>query len=196
MCGRYYVDDDTAKEIEKLVQNLDQSIKINRTGDIFPSQKAAVLRESETGLALDAMEWGFPKFDGKGLLINARSETALERKSFRDSIRQRRCIIPAKGFYEWNEKKEKFSYERKDMRVLFMAGCYKRYQTQDCFVILTTEANTSVSNVHDRMPLILHPDELESWILDDQVTEYLLHKIPPLLAVHAEYEQLSFFSES
>ena len=141
----------------------------------------------------DCMAWGFPRFDGKGLLINARAESATERKTFRDSVQHRRCIIPAKGFYEWDKSKVKFSYERYDAPLLFMAGCYNKYQDQERFVILTTEANPSVSPVHDRMPLILEQEELEDWVLDDRATEYLLHKTPVLLKAHAEYEQMSLF---
>ena len=141
----------------------------------------------------ECMAWGFPRFDGKGLLINARAESALERKTFRDSIQHRRCIIPAKGFYEWDKSKEKFSYERKDAPVLFMAGCYNRYQGEERFVILTTEANPSVAPVHHRMPLILDPEELENWVLDDKATKYILHKTPVLLRSSTEYEQMRLF---
>ena len=63
----------------------------------------------------------------KGLLINARAETAVERRTFRESVLHRRCVIPAKGFWEWNKSKEKFSFERWDSSVMFMAGCC------DCF---------------------------------------------------------------
>ena len=173
MCGRYYVDDETAREIEKLVRELDRKLQIERTGDIRPSQRAAVIRGENKHLMSDCMAWGFPRFDGKGLLINARAESVTERKMFRDSVQHRRCIIPAKGFYEWDKSKEKFSYERYDAPFLFMAGCYNKYQDQERFVILTTEANPSVSPVHDRMPLILEPEELEDWVLDDKATEYL-----------------------
>ena len=193
MCGRYYVDDETAREIEKLVRELDRKLQIERTGDIRPSQRAAVIRGENKHLMADCMAWGFPRFDGKGLLINARAESATERKTFRDSVQHRRCIIPAKGFYEWDKSKEKFSYERYDAPFLFMAGCYNKYQDQERFVILTTEANPSVSPVHDRMPLILEPEELEDWVLDDKATEYLLHKMPVLLKAHAEYEQMRLF---
>ena len=193
MCGRYYVDDETAREIEKLVRELDRKLQIERTGDIRPSQRVAVIRGENKHLMADCMAWGFPRFDGKGLLINARAESATERKTFRDSVQHRRCIIPAKGFYEWDKSKEKFSCERYDAPLLFMAGCYNKYQDQERFVILTTEANPSVSPVHDRMPLILEQEELEDWVLDDRATEYLLHKTPVLLKAHAEYEQMSLF---
>ena len=192
MCGRYYVDDETAREIEKIVRDLDRKLHVERTGDIRPSQRAAVIKGENEHLMADCMAWGFPRFDGKGLLINARAESAMERKTFRNSVQHRRCIIPAKGFYEWDKSKEKFSFERYDSPVLFMAGCYNQYD-QDRFVILTTDANPSVSPVHERMPLILEPDELESWVLDDGATEFILHKIPVMLKSSTEYKQMSLF---
>ena len=74
-----------------------------------------------------------------------------------------------------------------------MAGCYNRYQGEERFVILTTEANPSVAPVHHRMPLILDPEELENWVLDDKATEYILHKTPVLLRSSTEYEQMRLF---
>lgn len=193
MCGRYYVDDETAREIEKLVRDLDRRLKMERTGDVFPSQNAMILKGEGSHLAAEQMRWGFPGFEKGKLLINARAETALERPTFRESVQDRRCIIPARGFYEWNKSKEKFIFERKGTPVLFMAGCYNRYEGQERFVILTTEANPSVAPVHNRMPLILEPEELKDWVLDDQATESLLHKTPVLLEQRAEYEQMRLF---
>ena len=193
MCGRYYVDDETAREIEKLVRDLDRKLQIERTGDVFPSQKATIIKGQEHHLAAEQMRWGFPGFEKGKLLINARAETALERPTFRESVQDRRCIIPARGFYEWNKSKEKFTFERKETPVLFMAGCYNRYEGQERFVILTTDANSSVAPVHNRMPLILEPEELGDWVLDDQATESLLHKTPVLLEQRAEYEQMRLF---
>ena len=193
MCGRYYVDDETAREIEKLVRDLDRKLQIERTGDVFPSQNAMILKGEGNHLAAEQMKWGFPGFEKGKLLINARAETALERPTFRESVQDRRCIIPARGFYEWNKSKEKFTFERKETPVLFMAGCYNRYEGQERFVILTTDANSSVAPVHNRMPLILEPEELGDWVLDDQATESLLHKTPVLLEQRAEYEQMSLF---
>ena len=193
MCGRYYVDEETAREIEKLVRDLDRRLKMERTGDVFPSQNAMILKGEGNHLAAEQMRWGFPGFEKGKLLINARAETALERPTFRESVQDRRCIIPARGFYEWNKSKEKFTFERKETPVLFMAGCYKRYEGQERFVILTTDANSSVAPVHNRMPLILEPEELGDWVLDDQATESLLHKTPVLLEQRAEYEQMRLF---
>lgn len=220
MCGRYYVDDETAREIRRLILKLDQRFqgKSDRKSDqnmeqeavqkvdagslhgpaagfmaVFPSQKAMVIMGRERHLEIEQMVWGFPRFDGRGLLINARSETAAERRTFRECVLHRRCVIPAKGFWEWNKSKEKFSFERRDSQVMFMAGCYDCFDGQDQFVILTTEANPSVKPVHDRMPLILERSELEGWVTDDCAAEYFLHKTPALLEREAEYEQMSLF---
>lgn len=141
------------------------------------------------------MKWGFPGFTGKELLINARVESVLEKRTFQESVWHRRCVVPAKGFYEWNAKKEKYQFERLDQEpVLFMAGCFQRFQEEERFVIFTTQANVSVSPVHHRMPLVLEKKEIESWILDDQSVEFILHKTPPELMRKTEYEQLQLFS--
>ena len=182
-------------------------------GDIVPSGTAWVLRGEQgypgaeprypgtepcrpgTGPCIRAerMAWGFPRFDGKGLIINARAESVRERPAFRDSVEQRRCVIFARGFYEWNRSREKFSYEREDAPVLFMAGCFSRWEYGGHFVIITTAANPSVAPVHDRMPLILEPEEVKQWIQDAGAAWSLLKKTPVLLAGGTEYEQLRLF---
>ena len=77
--------------------------------------------------------------------------------------------------------------------MLFMAGIYSRMKDEDRFVILTTEANASMEPVHDRMPLILEPEEVEPWIFEKSRTEELLHRVPCLLERRTEFEQLSLF---
>ena len=179
-----------------------------RTGDIYPSQSAGILTchsrqknplsadpvaENSLALELKEMHWGFPQYQKKGLLINARAETALERRTFCDSVRHRRYIIPAKHFYEWDSDKNKVTFFREDRPVLFMAGFYNRFQDEVRFIILTTQANASVGPVHNRMPLVLENGELEDWVYDDKFTEYALHKTPPELWREQEYEQQSLF---
>ena len=119
MCGRFYVDEGTAREMERVIRGVDLQIQKMRTGDIYPSQPAGILtfhsRQNQSGsdsgvsnsmgFELKEMNWGFPQYQKKGLLINARAETALERRTFCDSVRHRRCIIPAKHFYEWDSDK-------------------------------------------------------------------------------------------
>lgn len=192
MCGRYYVDEEMAGEIERLVRSLDKSICPARRRDVFPSQNALILRSRGEGLSAEQMRWGFPGYNDRGLLINARAESALERKTFRECVRSRRCVIPARGFYEWNREKEKFRFERKSGGTLFLAGCFEEGKDRDRFVVLTTAANPSVLPVHDRMPLVLEKQEIDDWLLDDRAAETLLHKTPGLLKAKADYEQIRF----
>lgn len=201
MCGRYYVDDETAREIEKLVRQVDRKLRqesmaaIKRIAekDIYPTQMAPVLEGRGAFLRCGWQRWGFPGFQGKQVIFNARCESAMEKPMFRDSIRHGRMVVPAAWFYEWNRRKEKNTFYRKDSPVLFMAGCCRQYEDGARFVILTTGANDSMKPVHDRMPLILEEDEIAPWILDGGQAEHILHKTPCLLERRADYEQLTLF---
>lgn len=194
MCGRYYVDDDTAREIEKLVRRIDEKRRGRiETGDVYPGKDAPVLSGKGGSLCCEWQHWGFPGFQGKKLIFNARCESVLEKPLFRDSVLHRRVVIPAKRFYEWSPRKEKNTFHRKDASALFMAGFSRLCEGRERFVILTTKANDSVGPVHDRMPLILEREEIMEWVLDDTRTENILQKIPCLLERQSEYEQLSLF---
>ena len=192
MCGRYYVDDDTAREIQRLIRDVEKKLQVS-AGDIHPTEQAPVLVSSAGKLQCEWKKWGFPGVSAGPLVINARSESALEKKMFRDSVRQRRIVIPAAGFYEWNQKKEKNTFTQKGRPVLYMAGIYNRYENEDRFVVLTTAANESMSPVHDRMPLILEEDEIQSWLVEGEQTELILKKVPGMLERRTEYEQMSLF---
>lgn len=203
MCGRYYVDDSTAREIEKLVRQVDEKLRrANGAGltlqpkDIHPTEIAPILTADHQGLCYRWQRWGFPGFESKQVIFNARSESVLEKRMFREGVENCRLVIPATWFYEWNRNKEKNIFYREDQPVLFMAGIYRQYQNEERFVILTTAANESMSPVHDRMPLILEPDEVMPWIYDGERTKDLLNKIPCLLRRRTEFEQLSLFSSS
>ena len=112
---------------------------------------------------------------------------------FRESVEQRRVVVPATWFYEWNKKKEKNIFYRDGQPVLYMAGLYNRYQDEDRFVILTTAANESMKPVHDRMPLLLDREEIKEWLFEDNLTEALLLKKPARLDRRAGFEQMSLF---
>ena len=190
MCGRYYIDDETAKEIAKLVRQTDERLRRESMGrDIHPSDLAPVLRGEGNGLLSAWQHWGLPGFQNKGVIFNARSETVLEKRMFRDGVRHRRVVVPCTWFYEWNKNKEKVTFLRNDSPVIFMAGFYNRFEDGDHFVILTTDANESMKSTHDRMPLILERNELDQWVLDDSKTETILCQKPVLLKKRAEYEQ-------
>ncbi|MBP3568531.1 MAG: SOS response-associated peptidase [Lachnospiraceae bacterium] len=200
MCGRYYVDDETAKEIEKIVRSVDEKLKKEAAQsskfsikDIHPTECAPVLVASAAGLHCELKRWGFPGFMDKQLVINARSESAMEKKMFCDAVEHRRIVIPAAGFYEWNKQKERSTFTRKDSPVLYMAGIYSKYEDEDRFVILTTAANESMEPVHDRMPLILDKHEILPWLTERSKTEEFLVKVPCQLNRSTEFEQITLF---
>ena len=198
MCGRYYVDDETAREIEKLIRQVDEKMRKAesihlRAGDIHPSEIAPVITADHDDMCCRWQRWGFPGFSGKQLIFNARIESAREKKMFRESVEHRKVVVPATWFYEWNKNKEKNIFDRKNQPVLYMAGLYNRYQDEDRFVILTTAANESMKPVHDRMPLLLERDEIGKWLFEDNLTEVLLRKTPAMLERRADFEQMSLF---
>lgn len=191
MCGRYYIDDETSREIRKLLAQLDAKFqgRKSKRGDIAPTNQAPILIGSNNEIQPDLFTWGFPNFKGSGVIINAKSETAFEKKMFRESLLSRRCIIPANGFYEWNKNKEKIYFTQPDSDIIYMAGIYNTFKDECRFVILTTGANLSMANVHDRMPLILQKDQLQPWLFDQVQTPELLKQVPVALDKKAEYEQ-------
>lgn len=200
MCGRYYVDDETAGEIEQIIHLADEKVKRAdfakaqfRPGDVHPTETAPILKAANQGLKCSLQRWGFPGFQRKQVIFNARSESVLEKKTFRESAGHRRIVVPAAWFYEWNQNKEKNIFYLEGQGTLFMAGIYSRYQEEERFVILTTKANDSMKPVHDRMPLILDKSEIDPWIFDEKSARELLHKVPCPLERKTEFEQMSLF---
>ncbi|NLP17093.1 MAG: SOS response-associated peptidase [Clostridiales bacterium] len=183
MCGRYNFTVEQSEELREIIEKLNAKIhgKEYKRGEIFPTNQVPLLvgEHNETSPVLSI--WGFPKFDNKGVIINARSETVFEKRTFRDSVINRRCIIPSSGFYEWDREKRKIMFKLDGTDALYMAGLYNYYQDEMRFVILTTAANESISDVHHRMPLIIPRHEIDTWIFDDQVTSDILNRVPPLL---------------
>lgn len=194
MCSRYYVDKDALDEIEKLVHEEDQKIKQEHFGvDIHPADFAPVLVRGNLGMRLTGQCWGYPGIQNKGIIFNARAESVKEKKIFHNGICINRVVIPAKHFYEWNSRKEKNTFTRPDGKILYLAGFYDKFNGEDRFVILTTPANESILQIHDRMPLVLENDRLEEWIYNDARAEEFLHQVPILLSRTAEYEQQTLF---
>lgn len=188
MCCRYYYDEKMAREIEKICKSIDRKLRM-AAREVCPSEKAPVIIGRKGKLLLDEMQWGFPQQDKKGLLINARSEGIGEKKTFGESVRRRRCVIPASGYFEWDARKNKVSFNRTDNKPIYIAGVYNMIDNAERFVVITTAANESASNVHDRMPLVLEENEIDMWIYDDKATEFILNKKSPELGQHREYEQ-------
>ena len=189
MCGRYFISEETEKDIRRIAARLDLDIDWSAKGDIYPSQKAAVLSAMPGGGGLYAsdMGWGFPmagnpragdqgerKAAGGRLLINARAETALQKPLFSASVLGRRIAIPAAGFYEWDKAGDKVSFFMPEQATIYLAGFYQIFGTDPRFVILTRAANECMAPVHDRMPLILPENRIIDWILPDSQPEKLL----------------------
>lgn len=187
MCGRYNFTVEQSDEILEILEKLNAKFQGReaRRGEVFPTNLAPILIEEEREVSPVLSGWGFPKFDGKGVIINARSETAFEKKTFRESLLNRRCIIPSTGFYEWDSEKRKFLFHMEGTNALYMAGLYTNYRDEMRYVILTTDANLSMKDVHTRMPLVIPKNEIKTWIMDDSATNDLLKRVPPQLIKEA-----------
>lgn len=198
MCGRYSFTIGTIKDVETIFGYEISGIGNVNQGDICPSMDAIVLAKEKTNIAPFVMKWGVPLQDSSKLLINARSETAMNKRMFSDSIMNRRCIIPADHFYEWDREKNKSEFYMPDKSTIYMLGFYNNYtaanirNTFNSFVILTTAANESVIGTHERMPLIINKERVCDWIFDNNSVQYFLNMHSPLLAKYQEYEQLRF----
>ena len=183
MCGRYTVfTEEEVIEMREIINEVNQRY-INtpehaamKTGEIFPTNIAPVLALEKNALEAMLMNWGFPKWQGEGVIINARSETAMEKPMFRNSLGTRRCVIPSTGFYEWKhegekKKKDKYLIKLPGQSMLYMAGLYNTFKDKlgrpyTAYVILTAKANASMATLHDRMPVILAASQKEVWLSD------------------------------
>lgn len=146
--------------------------------NIAPTQQIWIIRETASnGRYLSAARWGLVPHWAKDLsigsrMINARCETVHEKPAFRHAIRARRCIIPASGFFEWATTpagKIPHYITMRDGSPLAFAGIWDTWKAPDgaamesCSIITTT-ANSILANLHDRMPVILHPTEFDLWL--------------------------------
>lgn len=192
MCGRYYVEPDTVDQVEQLFR---VHTGANVRGDVTPGMSPVVLGAKESAMRAETMHWGITGGSGS-LIINARAESVRERPMFRNSIADRRLVIPAAGFYEWDRDKNKVTFSLPDRQILFLAGLYTLDRNREAFVILTTRANRSMERVHDRMPLIISANEVSDWLFEPGKTGEFLQMTPPELTAFREYEQMSLFTGS
>ncbi len=182
MCTRFYVEPDT-EEIQDVIRLLRESGLYKRLsaegknivtgGEVFPSQIVPVIAPDRNGrTAVFPMKWGFTSFRNS-LLVNARSETAAVKPSFREAWEKHRCVIPASWYFEWthrtNEKGktvagDKFAVHSADDSVLYLCGLYRIEDGLPTFTVLTREAEGQLARLHDRMPVILPQGRTEEWI--------------------------------
>ena len=179
MCGRFT---NKAKP-----EQVEKEFKLGRINpnlfqprfNIAPAQMIDVVFEPETERIISQLKWGLVPFWAKdesigNKLINARAETVSEKPSFREAFKSRRCIIPASGFYEWKRQsagaKQPFYFYMKEKEVFGFAGLWETWidkqtgeELETC-TIITTEANDVLKPVHDRMPVILKPEDYNEWL--------------------------------
>ena len=173
MCGRYRIED----TLRQVLLDLGFEAKRLPVGEIYPTNAAPLL----TTRGLQPAVWGFPKWDQKGVIINACAETVQQKKLFQPALEQGRCVVPTSGFYEWDAQKQKTLFELPDEPGLLLAGLLRVYQGVPHYVILTTAANESVAPVHNRMPVVLRAQEWQDWVQDRAKAYRLLHRTPPAL---------------
>ncbi|HNY59481.1 MAG TPA: SOS response-associated peptidase [Bacteroidales bacterium] len=191
MCGRYSF----APDLKIVNEHYDISVN---DGDLTPNYNCAPSQllpviTNDKSIGFNFFRWGLIPFWAKDIsignkLINARSETILEKPSFRNAFRQRRCLVPADAFYEWKQEvKEKIPYRifLKNQNIFSMAGIWEKCklpngETIFSFAIITTQPNTLMTKIHNRMPVILDKKGEDLWInnTDEKELTNLLKPFP------------------
>lgn len=176
MCGRFQMGIEFQKLLEryKIFKDTDIDLNFKPRNEIFPSNEVPVIVDDENR-QLSMMKWGFSPSYSKKLLINARSETVDVKPTFKSSFYNRRCIIPANGFYEWkkeNGEKIKHRIYVGKNRIFSMAGIYNKFIDKKgnifaAFTILTTSANDTMKSIHHRMPVIIGEEDEKIWLDSD-----------------------------
>ena len=193
MCTWFYVKSNSLSPVIDKAQQLplasDMRLAMSKpttmSGNIRPTDMAAVLAPNKQGnMAVFPMIWGFTIETSSKPLINCRIETADQKPIWRDSWARRRCVIPASWYFEWgippsevgyhNEKeqrsikKEKYAIQPQGSELTFLAGLYRfeehRGVKVPMFAVIARESVAPVSDIHDRMPLILGKDSLRDWV--------------------------------
>lgn len=172
MCGRFTITHPNTALAALFDASLGNDLPESPRYNICPTNPVAVVT-AEGGRRLRFMRWGFIpawyKTPGDGpLIINARSDTVATKPAFREAIRQRRCILPASGFYEWspgpNTTRLPWYITRRDGAPLAFAAIWQRWGEIDTVAMLTTEAGADMAGIHDREPVILEAPDWPLWL--------------------------------
>ena len=178
MCGRYVLNAAVEELIKKYGAVPDGMFRAEPNYNVAPSSMMPIVRDGDGQRSLSQSRWGLipPWAKGSGTsgysMINARSETLHEKRSFSGAFASRRCIVPANGFYEWKRSssgKIPHYITTSDGSLLHFAGLYELWKESDgslvdSFTIITTPANTTIRELHDRMPAMLLPEEFDFWL--------------------------------
>jgi len=205
VCGRFVLETPLKATAEIFNAQMAESLVTVPNFNIRPSENISVLVSNSGKRKLGQMRWGFvPHWyksvaDGP-LLFNARAETLAEKPAFRDACRRRRCLIPADGFYEWKKtvgsKSKPFYVRRSDRKQMIFAGIWQF--SDDCedriptCTIITVPASEQILGIHNRMPLLMDPNDWAGWLGEGQgVKAAKLMKTPS----HIELEVLNVTNE-
>lgn len=176
MCGSYTLVSDEELDYRFGVTGLSA---FPSTYNARPTQQLPVITQSEGQRMMEIMRWGFlPVWakDTKRAVINARVESLVEKPYFKGAVKRHRCLIPASGFYEWQQRetgKQPYLFTLKNQHHFAMAGIYSIWESPDgsvvpTYAIITGKPNATVKPIHDRMPLVLEEDEEEVWLSNDE----------------------------
>ena len=194
MCTRFYIEPETeelkvvleAVRGSKLVRKfLKAGDAVLTAGEIRPSNVVPVIAPDPEGRpAVYPMRWGF-RIPEKSLLVNARSETAAEKQTFREAWEKHRCVVPASWYYEWEHLTgnsgqkitgRKFMIQPKNVQAVWLAGLYRIEEGLPVFTILTRDAEGELRRIHDRMPVILPKALVAEWVRPDAAPEHIVSK--------------------
>ena len=192
MCTRFYIEPMT-EELKEILDEVQRTLLRNRfiragsavrtSGEIRPTDVVPVLAPGKDGRkAVFPMKWGF-QGPGRSLIVNARSETAARKPTFREAWERHRCIVPASWYYEWEHLTDrsgqksvgdKYMIQPRGTSVTWLAGLYRIEDGLPVFTILTREPSEELRRIHERMPLILPAEKIDDWIRPDSRPEELL----------------------
>ncbi|WP_295076648.1 SOS response-associated peptidase [Tabrizicola sp.] len=173
MCGRFTIThpNEALAALFDAVQGNDLPPVPNY--NVCPTNTVAVVTSDSGVRRLRAMRWGFLPYwykapnDGP-LIINARSDTVATKPAFREAIRSRRCIVPASGFYEWNEGEKgarlPWYFTRLDGEPIALAGVWQHWGEMDTVAIVSTEAGPGMGEIHHREPVVLEKSDWPLWL--------------------------------
>jgi putative SOS response-associated peptidase YedK len=194
MCGRFTLTNTQPEVIQQTFALESAPQNLVARYNIAPTQTVpGVIQDSEGQNHLVAFYWGLIPFWAKeksmsSNLINARSETLHEKRSFRDAFKKRRCLIVADGFYEWRKNEDGSKtpmFIRVDDGALFgMAGLWERWvdpmsgEPLESCSIITTQPNELMKNIHNRMPVILPREAYNLWL---DPSKQVVEELQPLL---------------
>ncbi|QOS79683.1 SOS response-associated peptidase [Paenibacillus sp. JNUCC31] len=177
MCGRFTITDPIDAITNRYYASIADGFEYKPNYNAAPMQYIPTIIGSKDGNRLGSLRWGlvptWAKDDKIGnKMINARAETLSEKPAFKRLIRSKRCIIPANGFYEWRKEgsaKQPLRILMKDDSIFSLAGLYDTWTDPDgnklsTCTIITTEPNSLMEDIHNRMPVILRPEDEAKWL--------------------------------